>query len=77
MILYFSGSGNSRYVAKELGTLLNDEVVSLNRRIKKNDTSMLVSDKPYVIVCPIYAWRIPQNDSSCISRRESRSKSFC
>lgn len=60
MILYFSGSGNSRYVAKELGTLLNDEVVSLNSRIKNNDTSMLVSDKPYVIVCPIYAWRIPK-----------------
>lgn len=60
MILYFSGSGNSRYVAKELGTLLNDEVVSLNSRIKNNDISVLFSDKPYVIVCPIYAWRIPK-----------------
>ena len=34
MILYFSGTGNSRYIAKKLGKLLNDEVVSINSYLK-------------------------------------------
>lgn len=29
MILYFSGTGNSRYVAKRMGEELGDEVVSV------------------------------------------------
>lgn len=60
MILYFSAMGNSRFVAKNLSKYLNDEIISLNDRIKKNDKSVIVSEKPYILVCPIYAWRIPK-----------------
>lgn len=34
MILYFTGIGNSRFVAKILTCLLNDEVVSINDYMK-------------------------------------------
>ena len=34
MILYFSGTGNSRYIANTLGALLDDEVVSINQYLK-------------------------------------------
>lgn len=59
MILYFSGSGNSQYVAKALGSRLDDKVVSLNDLLKYQKEEKFVSEKPYVIVAPIYAWRLP------------------
>lgn len=60
MILYFSGTGNSEYAAKRIGKETGDEVVNLFRRIKRNDFSEMYSDRPWVIVVPTYAWRIPR-----------------
>ena len=37
MILYFSATGNSEYVAKKLAHLCNDEAVSINTYLKKNE----------------------------------------
>lgn len=31
MILYFSGTGNSRFAAQELGRQLDDNVISINK----------------------------------------------
>ena len=60
MILYFSGTGNSEYVAKRIGKITNDTVINLLDKIREKDYSDLYSDKPWVIVAPIYAWRIPR-----------------
>ncbi len=60
MILYFTGTGNSKYVADYLGDKLQDEVVSLNDMLKNNLPLVVESGKPYVWVAPIYAWRFPQ-----------------
>jgi len=59
MILYFSGTGNSEYVAKRIGKEINDEVINLFDRIRNSDNSELDSGRPWVIVVPTYAWRIP------------------
>lgn len=60
MIIYFTGTGNSRYVAKKLGTLLRDEVVNAFDYIREAAFTSYKSKKPWVFVCPTYAWRIPQ-----------------
>ena len=60
MILYFSGTGNSRYVAQRIAVALGDELLSMNDRIKTGDTSPVTSDERLVIVTPTYAWRIPR-----------------
>ena len=60
MILYFSGTGNSRYVAKRMAEALGDTMVSLNDRIRAGDTSPLEAGGDVVIVTPTYAWRIPR-----------------
>lgn len=60
MILYFTGTGNSKYIAKALADRLGDEVVSLNEVIKNNLSKEFASEKPFVIVAPIYAWRLPR-----------------
>lgn len=61
MVLFFSTTGNSQYVAEQIAKKTNDEVVSLNQLIKKNQQNELISnDKPFVFVCPTYAWRLPR-----------------
>ena len=60
MILYFSGTGNSNYVAKRIADALGDALVSLNDRIKASDTSPVETGERVIIVTPTYAWRIPR-----------------
>ena len=60
MILYFSGTGNSEYVAKRIGTILDEDTVNLFEKIRSQDYTKLHSNRPWVIVAPTYAWRIPR-----------------
>ncbi len=60
MILYFSGTGNSRYAALCLARLLEDEAVDVTMELKNAGTLRFHSEKPYVFVSPTYAWRIPR-----------------
>ena len=60
MILYFSGTGNSKYVAKRITDALGDALVNLNDRIKASDTSLVETGERVIIVTPTYAWRIPR-----------------
>ncbi len=57
MILYFSGTGNSAYAAKFLAEKLNDTVMDMSVFFKDSFT-YLSSEKPWVIVAPIYAWQM-------------------
>lgn len=59
MIAYFSGTGNSRLVARMLGELTGDETVSIPDMVRKGKKS-LESNRPIVIVSPIYAWKVPR-----------------
>lgn len=60
MILCFTGTGNSLHVADGLAKRLGDQVVSLNNIIKNNLERKFTSEKPFVVVAPIYAWRLPR-----------------
>ena len=60
MTLFFTGTGNSRYVAERIAKALGDELLSINDRIKVGNTSPVASDERLVIVTPTYAWRIPR-----------------
>jgi flavodoxin len=60
MILYFSGTGNSRHAAQIIQSITGDEIVSMNDLVKTGNSQPLESQKPFVFVCPIYAWRIPR-----------------
>ena len=59
MILYFSGTGNSEYAAKRIGKEIEDEVTNLFEKIRPNDYCAMKSERPWIIVVPTYAWRIP------------------
>ena len=60
MIIYFSGTGNSRHIAKRIAEKLNDVTFDINSRIKENDTQTVEVNGKLIIVTPTYAWRIPR-----------------
>ena len=60
MVLYFSGTGNSRYVAQKIAEISCDDVISINQRLKAQDYGRISSDKPLVFVGPVYAGRLPR-----------------
>ena len=72
MILYFSGTGNSNYVAKRIADALGDALVNLNDRIKSGDTSPVETGERVIIVTPTYAWRIPRVVRDWLRKTELR-----
>ena len=72
MILYFSGTGNSKYVAKRITDALGDALVNLNDRIKASDTSSVETGERVIIVTPTYAWRIPRVVRDWLRKTELR-----
>ena len=59
MVLYFSGTGNTEYIARLIAEGLGDECIDLFDRIRTNDKSSLYSEKTYVICAPIYVCEMP------------------
>ena len=44
MVLYFTGTGNSRYIASRIAEALSEELFSINERIKAIDTSPVTTN---------------------------------
>ena len=70
MVLYFSGTGNSKYIAKRIAEAIRENTVDLNMKIKENDTLPLQTGRDVIIVTPTYAWRIPKIVSEWIDKTE-------
>ena len=54
MIIYFSGTGNSRYAADMLADLLGDETLDSAQYIRTGESAHIHSEKPLVFLCPTY-----------------------
>lgn len=60
MVFYFSGTGNSQLAAKQIAETTGDEIISINRCLKKGEKKTFQSERPLVFVAPTYAWRMPR-----------------
>ena len=60
MVLYFSGTGNSRYLARRIAEGLEMPLYDLNACIKAGNTAPVQTGRDVVLVTPTYAWRIPR-----------------
>ncbi|MBO7215315.1 MAG: EFR1 family ferrodoxin [Clostridia bacterium] len=60
MVLYFSATGNTEFIAKEIAKRTSDECVNLLNRVKNQDFSPINSEKPFVICAPVYVCEIPR-----------------
>lgn len=72
MILYFTGTGNSKYVATVMAKEIQDEIESINQRLKNNDNSPIVSENEIIIVFPNYCGRMPKIVSEYLSKTEMK-----
>lgn len=60
MIVYFTGTGNSRYCAKMLADKLHDDLIDTFHFIQDGIAAELLSDRPWVFVAPTYGWQLPR-----------------
>jgi len=70
MLFCFSGTGNSRYIAKRTAEALRQETIDLNTKIRENDTSPVRTGRDVIIVAPTYAWRLPRVVSGWLTDTE-------
>lgn len=70
MVLYYSATGNTEFIAQEIAKRLDDECVNLLPRIKAGDNSILRSRKPFVICAPIIVCEMPRFLSSYIEKQD-------
>ena len=57
MIFYFSGTGNSEWVAKQIAQKINDEFCNISKLDKIPEID---NEKQIGFVFPIYAWGVPE-----------------
>jgi len=60
MILYFTGTGNSRHAARRIAKYTGDTAVAIMEKIKTGDNDPIEVNGSLVVVTPTYAWRIPR-----------------
>ena len=60
MVLYFSATGNTKYIASELAKALDDSIIDLREKIRDKDYTPIRSKKPFVICSPVYVSEPPR-----------------
>ena len=60
MVLYFSATGNTEFIAKHIAKRIGDEAVNLLPRIKEKDFTPITSKKPFIICSPVYVCEMPR-----------------
>jgi len=68
MIVYYTGTGNSRYAAQYLAHALGEELLDSFEHIRAGTGAELSSERPWIFVFPTYAWRIPRVFEAFLSR---------
>ena len=59
MIVYFTGTGNSRYCAQFLADRLQDTATDAFPFIRNKVAAALTSETPWIFVSPTYSWQMP------------------
>lgn len=78
MIYYFSGTGNSKWVAEVLAEKLQDEAVDIASLSADGPTSIYVGEQAKIgFVFPVYAWGVPEIMMNFIKNIRLRSDSYC
>lgn len=62
MLFYFSGTGNSAYIAKIISQVVEERLCSINEKMKNGELAPkdIASGERLIFVVPTYGWRIPR-----------------
>ena len=59
LVMYFTGTGNSKYVAERVAEMAGADIMDVRPLIKSSETIM-VDETDVVVATPVYAWRSPK-----------------
>ena len=76
MIFYFSGTGNSAWVARQLALQLNDHLCFIPDEMGGEASYKLRTNEKLGFVFPVYAWRVPKFILSFIKRMKVENVSY-
>lgn len=61
MIIYFSATGNSQYVAERIAQATNDRTVSITSCMKNRQFQFEIYEDEFLgIISPTYSWGLPE-----------------
>lgn len=74
MVVYFSGTGNSKYVAERIAGSLQEKLICMNERIKSGDTGSVKTRENLVVVVRLMhgesrVWFLTGSDRQNLSGR--------
>ncbi len=72
MIVYFTGTGNSRRAAQLLAARLGDGLTDAFPYLKENKPMALTSHRPWIFAAPTYGWQLPHVFRDLILKAELR-----
>ena len=75
MILYFSATGNSQYVADRLASALGQDAVSLVDCLRRGETSF--TDDTICVVSPTYFWGLPSIVKEFLAQADLHADYLC
>ncbi len=76
MILYFSGTGNSKYIANVLASKIGERTVNANELIKNGESPKMLDGERLIFVSPVYAWRFPKIFQKLIEKSGLSGKAY-
>lgn len=75
MIIFFSATGNCKYVAKRISNALGQKDVSVTDCIQRNIYEF--TDDITVIISPTYFWGLPSIVADFLKKSKFRAKYLC
>jgi len=75
MILYFSGTGNAKYIAEKIAKETGDETKNIVAYTRDNE-EFILNDERLVLVSPVYYWGIPESVKNFLKTLKNTGKYF-
>lgn len=76
MIVYYTGTGNSKYVADKISAVTGDDVRNVTDFTKGNAPFELFDDESLIFVCPVYFWGIPASVKEFVGNLKTEGRYF-
>ncbi len=76
MVLYFTGTGNSKCIAERIAHDLDDSMYSINFGIRHNIYPDISSEETLIFCTPTYAWRFPKLVDVWVRATENNTQIF-
>ena len=76
MILYFSATGNGKYIAEQIALSTKQECMSIVDCIKE-EKYVFIEEKIFGIVVPVYFWRLPRIVSEYLHKLVLQNCEYC